>query len=82
MEIGKPNALLIQLVEVGCFQNGIAVTGQIAVSLVVGQNEDHVPRLDTFTFSRSGKFVGRSGLRKGGSKQTQGNEHGKGTPNE
>ena len=42
MEIGEADALAMELIEVRSLQGGIAVAGQVAVSLVVGQDENHV----------------------------------------
>ena len=36
VEVGESNALAVKPVQVRCPQNGISVTGQIAITLVVG----------------------------------------------
>ncbi len=42
MKIGEPHALAVQSIEVRGFEYWIAVTGQVSVTLVIGQNEDHI----------------------------------------
>ena len=42
MEVREPHALGMQLVEVGRLEHGIAMRGDVAVALVVGEDEDDV----------------------------------------
>lgn len=42
MEVGKAHALVVQPVEVRSLEHRVAVARQVAVALVVGQNEDDV----------------------------------------
>ncbi len=42
MEIGQPNAVAIELVEMGRLQDRIAVATKIAVALIVGYHNHHV----------------------------------------
>ena len=44
MKIGQPNALDSQLIEVRCPQNRIAMSGEVAVSLVIRHHENDVGR--------------------------------------
>ena len=45
VKIGETHALVVQPVEIGRFQNRVAVTRQIAVALVIGQNKNDIGRL-------------------------------------
>ena len=40
--VGETNALAMELVEVRCLDHGVAVAAELAVALVVGQDEDDV----------------------------------------
>ena len=42
VEIGQAEALAVQPVEVRRLEHGIAVAGEVAVALVVGQHDDHI----------------------------------------
>ena len=42
MEIREANAFGVELVEVGRLNEGIALAAQIAVALVIGQDQDDV----------------------------------------
>ena len=42
VEVGEANAFVMQPVEVGRLEDRVAVAGQIAVALVVGEDEDDV----------------------------------------
>ena len=42
MEVSTANTFTVQLVQVWCVQNRIAQAGEIAVALVIGQDENHV----------------------------------------
>ena len=42
MKIGKANTLAVQFIQVWCFDDGIAMTGKVAISLVIGHDKDHI----------------------------------------
>src|SRR5258708_3849406 len=42
MKVGKPYTLAVNPIEVRCLYDGIAVTGQLPISLVVGHHQDDV----------------------------------------
>src|SRR5207302_1028813 len=42
VEVGEANTLTVKPVEVGCLQNRVAVTGQVAITLVIREQEDNV----------------------------------------
>jgi hypothetical protein len=44
VEVGEPHALGVEAVEVRRLEDRVAVTGQVAIALVVGDNEDDVRR--------------------------------------
>ena len=42
VEIGRANALGVEIVQMHCLEHRVAVARQIAVALVVGEDQDHV----------------------------------------
>ena len=42
MEIGQPDALCVQLVQIGCHNHVVTVTSEVAVALVVGHYQNHI----------------------------------------
>src|SRR5262249_54812681 len=48
VEVGKANALAVELIEVRRLQHRIAVAGQIAIALVIGEKNDDVGSLALF----------------------------------
>jgi hypothetical protein len=42
MEIGKAHALVMEAVDIGGFEHGIAVTRHVAVALIICEDEDDV----------------------------------------
>ena len=42
MKVRKVNTLIIQAIDVWRFENGIAMTFQITIPLIVGENKDDV----------------------------------------
>ena len=45
MEIGEAHALGVEEVEVGRLEDGISVGGEIAVALIIGEDEENVRTL-------------------------------------
>ena len=70
MEICQSDALLVKSVQMGRPQNRVTMTGEIALALVIGQDDDHIwPR----SF-RAGEPVGmneRCQQRQGGKKTAE-----------
>ena len=42
VKIGEAHALVVQPIEVGRFEDGISVTGEIAVTLIIREDEDDI----------------------------------------
>ena len=51
MKIGQADGLGMELIKVGCLDNGIAMAGEIAVALVIGHKDD-----DIWTFRGPSKY--------------------------
>jgi len=63
VEVGEPDALVVQAVEGGRLDLGVAEAREVAVTLVVGQDEDDVgafgERRGRFPEGRQGPGQGR-----------------------
>ena len=66
VEVGQADALLVEFVEVWRPEQRVAVTGQIAVALVVGEDEDHVGALGARLWLRAGQTIRGNGERDNG----------------
>jgi len=42
MKVGQSDGLGMELIEVGCLDNGIAVAGEISIALVVSHEDDDI----------------------------------------
>jgi hypothetical protein len=42
MKINEANTLAVQFIQVWCFDDGVAMTGKVTVSLVIGHDKDHI----------------------------------------
>ena len=71
-----------QRVQVRRFQERMAHESHRVVAVVVRQDENHVSRLDASELGRRRKFVRRRVAAKSAGQQHQGDEKGKGTPNQ
>ena len=49
MKLGEANALAVQPIQIGCFDDGIAVSGYVAIPLIVRKHKDDVGRLRRLT---------------------------------
>jgi hypothetical protein len=55
VEVREADGRIVNPVQVGCFQNRIPVAGEIAVALVVTENENDVGRLGGAGDDRAGQ---------------------------
>jgi hypothetical protein len=44
MKISEPDGLFTETIKMRCLEEGIAVAGQITITLVVGDQEDNIVR--------------------------------------
>ena len=42
MKIGEANCLVVEFVQIGCFQDRVSMARQVSVSLIVSHDKDHV----------------------------------------
>lgn len=42
MVVGEDGGLVVELIEVGGFDDGVTVAGEVAVALVIGDDDDDV----------------------------------------
>jgi hypothetical protein len=42
MKVGQANGLGMELIEVGCLNDGISMTGEISIALVISHKDNHI----------------------------------------